>query len=648
MRGLVARSRWLAVGGAVLISGCDSIFGSDAKITLTPSATTASVGQGASTNVTLKIDRSGFKKDVTITIDKPAGITASVSPTVVPNGLSTAILTISAAATATPGSYPITVHATGDGVDEQIATIDATITVTGSFSTSILEPSVTVAQSGAGTATVLLPRFQGNGSSVSLVVNGVPTGVTVGITSSPTTATAATLSITATAGATPGTSTVSVVASSAGFADQTATFPLTVIAPPATAAISVPFCPNDLPNWFAYRNEGYGWTRVTPTGANFNFDATDRVSIAFVWTSSTASNLQILSSTRTELAGAPAGDCDGPKSITGTVAGLSTGQTAFVNLGGSAVQLSASGPANYTLTSVPTGALDLVAVRGAFIGTTGFFHPDAIVVRRSQDIANGAALDPIDFAGAEAFAPMTNTLTFSALQTGETATMQSTLVTGSTYAPLQSDDAGSANMTLYAVPAAKLVAGDLHEVYVAADLQTNSAFTERALASYYATPGNRNESLGPVIATPTISLMATAPYARFRVRVTGQAEYPTMMQVGFYQAPSTVDRFVTHSVTSAYLGGLPSTWEVVTPDVSAASGFDPAWMLIGGGEPTGYYAQGYAGRTVLLLGAKAVDGDNLKLSYRVTTIFASQLRAAALIGGTSRWERPSFRQYFRR
>jgi hypothetical protein len=649
MRGLVARSRWLAVASAILLSGCDSIFGSDASITLTPSSTSANVGQGASTAITLTLNRSNFKKDITITVDKPTGITASVSPTVVPNGLPTAILTISAAATATPGAYPITVHATGDGVDEQMVTIEATITVTGSFSASFLEPSVTVAQGGAGTATLLLPRFQGNASSVSVVVNGAPSGVTVGVTSSPTTQSSATLAIAAGAGVAAGTYTVSAVASSPGFADQTATFPLTVIAPPATTAISVPFCANDVPNWFAYQNEGYGWQRVTATGANFNFNATDRVSIAFVWASSTSTSLQVLSTTRTELAAAPAGDCDGQKSITGTIAGLSTGQTAFVNLGSSAVQLSAAGPSNFTLTSVQDGALDLVGVRGAFAGTSGFFTPDALVLRRSLDLANGAAVDAIDFASAEAFAPASMALTIGGLQASETTTKQSTFWSaGSTYAPLQVDNATAAG-SFVTVPAAKLIAGDLHELYIEGDQQSNVAFTARASASYFAVPGDRSESLGPVISTPTVSLISSAPYARFRVRVAGQAEYPTMMQAGFYQAPATgVDRFVTHSITSAYLAGLPSTWELVTPDVSAASGFDPSWMLLAGGEPTGFYAQGYSGRTELLLGARPVDADNIKLSYRVTTIFASQLRADALLAESGRWVRPKFRQYFRR
>jgi hypothetical protein len=229
------------------------------------------------------------------------------------------------------------------------------------------------------------------------------------------------------------------------------------------------------------------------------------------------------------------------------------------------------------------------------------------------------------------------------------ATLQNTFwSTTATYASLQLDDASPANVTLYSVPAAKQVAGDLHELYVDAYTQTNSALFGHSFATYYATPTNRTDAVGPLLATPTLNTVAVSPYARMRGRLASQPEYNTSVQFGYFQSPGTgPDRYLTQSVTAAYLGGLPATWEVVIPDVSAAAGFDAAWMLIPN-EPTGFYAEAFSGRNDLLLGGKPADGDLVRFAYRVGTIFTSQIRAAALMSETGRWARPSFRQYFRR
>ena len=653
MRGIVVRGRWLSVAALIALSGCDSLFGGpDPKISVTPSTTTVNLAQGASSIVTLTIGRSHYDKNITLSVaGEAAGVTALLSPTIIANNVTSVNLTVSASGAAAPGEYTISIHASGEGVEEQAVSLDVKVSVTGSFLLGVLEPSVTVAQGGAATGTALVQRFQGNGSNVTLVASGVPTGVTLTIESTPTTVSSTRMSAVATAGAAPGTYTISLTASASGFADQTATFPLVVITPPPVVAVSIPFCASDLPTWFAYRNEGYTWQRVTPTGSSFNFDATDHVSVAYVFMGS-ESQIQILSSSRAELVAGTAGDCDGAKSLTGSASGVSTGQTAFVNIGAATVQLSPATAASFTVPGVANGAKDLVAVRGAFVGATDFFHPDAIVIRRSLNLANGAAIDPIDFAGAEPFAPATNTVNVSGLLAGDQSSLQNTFwSTTSTYAMLQADDASIAAGTLYSVPAAKLVAGDLHELYVDAFTETSTAVLGHSFVTYYVTSSDRNESVGPSLSTPILNTATVTPYARVRGRLPSQAQYNTSAQFGYFQSPNSgSDRLVTVIVTAAFLGGTPTTWEIVAPDLSGVPGFDATWMLIPG-EPTGFYAEAFSGRSDLLLGAPPVNGDLVRYAYRVGSIFTTQLRADAPVADTrwwARWTRPSFRQYFRR
>jgi len=652
MRAIVARTRWLSVAGLIALSGCDSLFGGpDPKISVTPSTTTVNLAQGASSIVTLTISRSHYDKNITLSVEGDgAGVTALVSPTVIANNVTSVNLTVSASGSAAPGDYTVTVRASGDGVEEQTVSLDVTVTVTGSFSLGVLDP-LTVAQGGTSTATALVQRFQGNASNVTLAASGVPSGVTLTIESTPTTSSSTRMSAAATAGAAPGTYTITLTASAAGFANQTATFSLVVIAPPTTAAVSIPFCPNDLPTWFAYRNEGYSWQRVTPTGSSFNFDATDRVSVAYVFLGS-ESSIQIISSSRAELVAGTSGDCDGSKSLTGSASGVSTGQTAFVNIGAATVQLTPATAPNFTVPGVANGAKDLVAVRGAFLGATDFFHPDAIVIRRSLNLANGAAIDPIDFAGAEAVAPATNTVTVSGLLAGDQSTLQNTFwSTTSTYATLQSDDASTGSLTLYSVPAAKIVAGDLHELYLDAFSQTSTVLAGHSFVTYYSTGSDRSESVGPSLSTPTLNTVTVTPYARVRGRLTSQAQYNTSAQFGYFQSPNSgSDRLVTVVLTAAYLGGTPATWEITAPDLSGVPGFDTNWMLIGG-EPTGFYAEAFSGRTELLFGAPPVNSDLVRFAYRVGSIFTTQLRADSPVADArrwARWTRPSFRQYLRR
>lgn len=641
MRGSLARARTLSIAALVVLGACKD---DSPKISLTPSTTSLNLAQTASSTVTITVARSHFDGPVSLTVvGAPDGVIALVSPTVLQKGTSTATLDVDVTGAAPPGSYTLTLKATGEGVAEQSVDIALTVTTTGSFGFSVLEPTVQIAQGGGGAATILIPRFQNNGGNVTVTPSGVPTGVTATIVSSPTTTSSATMSFSATSGAAVGTYPISLVASQAGFANQSASFSLVITAPAPTAPLNVPFCLTSMPAWFAYKNQGFDWQRVTPTGNVFTFQATDRVSVAFVFTSSAENQTTVFSATRAELAASNDRDCDGTKSLSGSVAGLGSGQSAHIVMGTSATTVAANGA--FSLTNVNERALDLVAIRGATTGSN--FTPDRLVVRRSQSLANGATIPLIDF-GAEGFAPASNALTVTGTASSDAIDMQNSFWSAtSTLATMQFLSATTGTNTLYAVPAAQQIAGDLHELYVDAYTQTTSSVLGHSYVEYYTAPADKTAALGPVAGTATLNTIATAPYARVRARVDAQTEYNTSVRFGFFQQPNTgAQRIVTIGVSAGYLGGTPTTWDVSIPELSLVPGFNANWMLVGD-EPTQYYVEPFSGRTDLLFGALPAVGDVVRFSYRVGLIFTAQLRGDAL-HSTDMRERRMLPQYLRR
>ncbi|HJQ19915.1 MAG TPA: hypothetical protein VJ867_06155 [Gemmatimonadaceae bacterium] len=638
-----ARISYLAVTLTLAFGG--GCADDTAKISLSSSETSLDLGQGESATLNLTVGRSHFTGPVTIAITgTPDGITALATPSTLQNGTSVAQVEVHVAGTTAPGDYTFTMKATGEGVAEQSIDVDVTVTTTGTFGFSVLEPSLSVAQGGGGTATILIPRFQNNAGNVTVVASGAPAGVTATVNSTPTSASSTTVSFAAGAGATPGTYPITLVASSPGFTDQNASLSLVISSAPSTAGLSVVFCASDIPTWFAYKNEGFEWQRVSPTSNAFTFDATDHVSIAYVYSDATGNDVTVFSASRAELAASNDRDCSGPKSLSGSVANVGSTQAARIVMGTSSTVAAANGP--FTLTNVNARPLDLVAMRAA---TAGDFVPDALIVRRSLDLTTGSTIPPIDFGSSEAVAPATNTLTITGSQSADVIDLQNTFWSAtSTFAPIQqAQSLATTTPTLYSVPAGLQIAGDLHELYVDAYTQSSSAIVGHSYVEYYATPADRTIALGPLASTPTVNTVTTAPYARMRGRADVQPEYNTSVRFGYFQQPNTGPQIsVTVGTSAAFLGSTPAKWDVTIPDLSTVPGFNTSWMLIPN-EPTQYYVEPFSGRTDLLFGALPSLGDQVRLAYRVGLIFSAQLRAESL-RATNTFVSGALPQYLRR
>lgn len=619
MRRTVSSYRIVAValfGGA--ISSCDSLTGNkDKSIAITVDNAALTVGQGTRDSILITITRTNFDQPITLSVEGtlPAGVTRSFSRNPIPAGSTTSYLRFIATGAATPGASAITIRATGDGVADKGQPVDLTVTVTGSFTLGMLNPSLTVAQGGGGNATVLLTRTGGNASGVSLIVSGVPTGATASVVS-PTSDRGATLAITAGAGTPPGTYPISITGSAPGITpDQNTQLSLVVITPASTTSMTLPFCSNDMPIWFAFQNEGFGWQRVTPTGNSFTFAATPKVAIAYIFQGGNEFQANVFFSTRVDLLGLSDRDCDGTKNLSGTVAGLTAGQSALVVMGANAASTTTG---NYSLQGVNARPLDLVATRGTLSGT--FFTPDRMIVRRSQDLTGTIPL--LDFTTAESFAPVTFSLTVSGFTTGFGIEYQNNFWSAtSTYGTVQYGSVPGGSTTFASAPADQVLAGDVHELLVDA-FQSNGQVGHAAYA-YFGAPGDRSETLGPLLPSPTVTTLSSSPYARVRGQMASQSEYGSAGLFFLEQGVTGSRRFLLMVGTVGYYGTRPPTWDFVVPDFSSVPGFTTSWMMASG--PAVFTVQAFDGRGDVLFGAVPLSGEVIKLAYR-SSIGATLLR----------------------
>jgi hypothetical protein len=123
------------------------------------------------------------------------------------------------------------------------------------------------------------------------------------------------------------------------------------------------------------------------------------------------------------------------------------------------------------------------------------------------------------------------------------------------------------------VPSAIQMPGDLHEaVVVAVPAGTGTA---RMVVDAFHTAGNRTMTLGPGLAAPTVTSAGSSPHARYRMQLPVQAEYGGMA-VASFQQPA---RSATIVATAGYFATPPTTWDLVVPDLSGATGYNTEWGL---------------------------------------------------------------------
>ncbi len=234
-RGIRAR-QWIAALAIAAFAACGGSDGDptvpqgDFTFAIAPTALT--LQQGQSGQVTATLTRTGgFAGAITGTVEGvPAGVT--LTPLAIAAGSTSAQVTVSAAATAAPGTYPITVRASGTGVSQKTTTVTLTVTAAPAPTLAVaMNPTaLTLAPGAQGTAQATITRGGGFAGEVALTVTGAPAGMTVTAPAIPAAATASTVTIAVGAAVAPGVHTLNVRATGTGVAEATTTLAVTVTA----------------------------------------------------------------------------------------------------------------------------------------------------------------------------------------------------------------------------------------------------------------------------------------------------------------------------------------------------------------------------------------------------------------------------------
>jgi hypothetical protein len=307
-------------------------------------------------------------------------------------------------------------------------------------------------------------------------------------------------------------------------------------------------------------------------------------------------NLSIVYGTQAELNAQGTSRClpGTGKTVNGTVANVSATQNASISLGSASA--SASGAStSFRLTDVPDGALDLIAGRTTTTinGANFTIALDKLIIRRGVNAANNSTLPVLDFGAAEAFDPAQANITIGNLgsEVGFPLTSYFTAAgSGTAGAALSSFNLPSAGpFKYYGVPTAKQAAGDLHVAIAFAFPNQQTTDQARFAGLYFKDPTDRTVTLGAALTAPTVSVVASAPYARLRATGPLQATYNKFVNISYTQG--TAARGASITASEGYLTGL-ANYDFTIPDFTAVAGWDNNWGLKAGAS-TAWTVIGY-------------------------------------------------------
>lgn len=577
-----------AVASLLVLAACGDDEGSNNPaigVLLNPGSINVDVGGNGTALATIS-RTGGYNSTVSLSaVNVPTGITVGFNPQNITIGAFRSTVEVAVANTVVPGTYQVTVRASGVDVAESTDVLELVVLsgTAGRFSLAANPASIAVTSGAAAvTSTISIGYEAPFTGPVALTVSGMPTGMTATLAPEATSAGSSVLTVQATAGTATGTFPLTVRGTGSGVADQTTVVNATVSGGGGTFSVTLTFCSADAPVWAA-RQDGTGnWERVNPTtGSSYTFTFTQgRGGIAVVDTVGTGTELQVLYATTADFGNIADvlsfGGC-GFKTINGSVAGPFTAtDIATVSMAYSSAFL--VGPnATYQLTDVPDGPQDVVAARASI--ASGSPVTNSIIVRRLVDSTHGAFLPVFDFDGSEAVAPATAQVTVASMGALDTVAIQSVYNgnRGSAFGivALLEYLNGDGAVTYASVPVNLLGAGDI-QLLQATGNAAGVPGNVRMAGVYFRSASNRTLTLGPVLGTPTVTTVATTPYVRPRVQLTTQPEYNRQVNTIFEQG--SLNRTVSLLATGAYFG-TPTSWDVTVPDFSGLPGWNNAWGL---------------------------------------------------------------------
>jgi hypothetical protein len=404
-------------------------------------------------------------------------------------------------------------------------------------------------------------------------------------------------------------------------------------APQGDNPVTIDLCGDIGPfGWFAYKNEGGEWTRITPNGdGQLAFDATDKVSVAMAFSFFGSSITQVLNATADELQAGASLPCDaglsGDMSMNGTVTGISGEQFVRISAASEATSVVASNPV-WELDFLPSQPVDIVATRQA----TVFTQPASRVLVRRGIIPLNGTISALDFNSIEAATVESAIATFTNIPTNGIVEVMSEVQTqnGTLHelGAMSMTNAGSSQGINYiSLPASLRFTNDIHTL-------TGMASTADGMLQavhFYKTPGAKTIAFGPMIGEPTVNNAASSPYVRPRVQLAAQAAYPSGIAAMFNEGDENSSRLVMVMTTRGFFGTTPTTWDVTVPDMSSAE-YQSSWGL----QTTTYnwnvaaYASTHPDG---MLAATPVDGATITSAMRIkeNVIFSRAAGAGMLL-----------------
>ncbi len=353
------------VTAAVVAAACGSSEGpSGGEGTISIGATPASLSvvQGGSGSVTASITRGGgFTGTVNVVTEgAPTGVTAVVSNVVTTGTTTSGTVTVTVAASVTPGNYTLTIRASGSGVSDATTTFTLTVTAIPAIALSLSPTTVSIAAGSSGLATVTIARTNFTGD-VTLTLEGAPAGVTGTFSPAAANGTTSTLTVQVAGSVTPATIPLTIRGTGTGVTAAAAALSVTVTAAPGPSFDIAPLTPD--PKTLTQGTSGDATVTLTRSGGfvgtvNLTLEgAPAGVTGVFAPAAVTATT-----STLTLTVGAAVPATNYPLTVRGAAPGQTDKTRTFV-------LTVAAAPASYTLTTTPAGPVT-VQQNGATVNVT--------------------------------------------------------------------------------------------------------------------------------------------------------------------------------------------------------------------------------------------------------------------------------------
>jgi hypothetical protein len=348
--------------------------------------------------------------------------------------------------------------------------------------------------------------------------------------------------------------------------------------PPQQKNVTLTFCLSDYPIWVAMQRNGADWTRVLPDADRaFRMALGSAGGVAIVWSDPATVVVYASADELNEAFKSCQDQQTVGKTVSGTVAGAPASDLTYVALG-PADGVPALGDSLFVVQNVPDGPRDLFAAHGNVAGSALAFSE--FILRRGVNIAANGVIPRLDFHSSEAFPAATASVSVANL--ASSASFSVDLLTASGVEEPLYFGTAAAQQTVVGLPSSRLTAGDLHRIGITEQLpEGTSPAGSRFIDAYTAALTNRTITLGPQLAQPTMTILSSSPYQRWRVLVPVQSDYTQYADMEFDDANG---RSIFVLMTRGF--ATPGTsWDLTMPDFKNTS-YDLTWGLQPGGTPS--------------------------------------------------------------